>query len=144
MPTLQVFNDVSEEARLVGWHPPVNLFYSWRPSELLIGKVPEEAKIIGFARSVHLPYSHWSERSVSYLMICCDVQDPSYQDAIQIGWDPACDLPYCILPDSDERNLSVLTVSFPLHDLRYEQAIAAGYHPACKLSDFSSLEVFNA
>lgn len=138
VPTLQVLNDASREAQAVGWCSSVQLFYSYRPGEMVIGKVPVEAQAFGFESAVHLPYSaapyYWDIR-ISVLMVVFDVKDPRYQDAIRIGWYPPDDLPYEIFPKSKEYNFSVLTVRFSLHDTRYADAIRAGWYSACELSD---------
>jgi hypothetical protein len=137
---LRVHHSCSEEAKAVGWHPAVDVFYDYRPGELLIGKdhhgsyrkIPEAAKAVGFAKAEETPY--WLNSQPGKLIVTRYHPMSSYPSKFkEAGWHPAIELPYFILPDWDDRQVLVLTVSFAHEDPAYAEAITTGWHPACLL-----------
>ena len=141
IPTLQVLNSASEEARAAGWHPTFDLFYEYRHGGMWVGRffnggsprIPEEAQALGFATAEDTPY--WLNSKPGYLFVTITASGgerypAKFKDA---GWYPAIALPYYIMPDWNLGSVSVLKVSFPIDDPDYQDAIAAGWYPASEL-----------
>lgn len=137
-----------EEAKSVGWHPAIELFYEYKDGILLIGKsffgnrltIPEEAKALGFAQAEEPCYGYSDNYLHVFKYPSVGTEFPA--KFIEAGWYPAIDLPYYIHPDwgnwanPNSRKFSVLEVKFDVDAPERAETIAHGWYPAQKIKLF--------